>query len=136
MNKEEKHSNKCPICGRPTHKESKYCIFHASAEEKTEEEFKNALKKYIEEIKKDDKAYDFERFIFIGDMDFNKDLNITIFENANFRKTTFNGCANFKGATFEAGAYFTWCTFNGPAFFSNSTFEAGAMHLQWTCFFF
>ena len=126
MNKEEKNSNKCPICGRPTHKESKYCIFHASAEEKTEEEFKNALKKYIEEIKKDDKAYDFERFIFIGDIDFNKDLNITIFENANFRKTTFNGCANFKGATFEAGAYFTWCTFNGPAFFSNSTFEAGA----------
>ena len=43
MNKEENNSNKCPICGRPTHKESKYCIFHASAEEKTEEEFKQAL---------------------------------------------------------------------------------------------
>ena len=113
MNKEEKNPAKCPFCGRPAHKESKYCIFHASAEEKTEEEFKNALKKYIEEIKKDDKAYDFERFIFIGDIDFNKDLNITIFENANFRKTTSNGCANFKGATFEAGAYFTWCTFIG-----------------------
>ncbi len=51
MKKEEKSSNKCPICGRPIHKESKHCIFHASAEEKTEEEFKNALKKLIEEIK-------------------------------------------------------------------------------------
>jgi len=49
MNKEEKNYNKCPICGRLTHKESKYCIFHASAEEKTEEEFIEALKKYIEE---------------------------------------------------------------------------------------
>ncbi len=126
MSKEEKHSNKCPICGRLTHKESKYCIFHASAEEKTEEEFKNALKKYIEEIKKDDKAYDFERFIFIGDIDFNKDLNITIFENANFRKTTFNGCANFKGATFEAGANFTGATFNEHAFFSKAAFKTGA----------
>ena len=56
MNKEEKNPAKCPFCGRPAHKESRYCIFHASAEEKTEEEFKNALKKYIEEIKKDDKA--------------------------------------------------------------------------------
>ena len=40
MKKEEKSSNKCPTCGRPTHKESEFCIFHASAEEKTEEEFK------------------------------------------------------------------------------------------------
>lgn len=36
MKKEENNPAKCPICGRPTHKESKYCIFHASAEEKTE----------------------------------------------------------------------------------------------------
>lgn len=52
MNKDEKSSNKCPICGRSTHEESKYCIFHASAEEKTEDEFKEALKEYIQEIKK------------------------------------------------------------------------------------
>jgi len=51
MNMEEKSSNKCPICGRPTHKESKYCIFHASAKEKTEDEFKERLKEYIQEIK-------------------------------------------------------------------------------------
>jgi len=126
MNKEIVNPTKCPICGRSAHKESEYCIFHAGAEEKTEEEFKTALKEYVNKIKKEDGDYDFKRFIFVGDINFNDDLNITIFGNANFRKTTFNGCANFKGATFEAGAYFTWCTFNGPAFFSNSTFEAGA----------
>jgi len=126
MIKRRKHHNKCPICGRPTHRKSKYCIFHASAEEKTEEDFKRKLKKYVGKIKEKDNKYDFDRFIFIGDINFNEDLNITIFDNANFRKTTFNGCANFKGATFEAGAYFTWATFNGPAFFSNSTFKAGA----------
>jgi len=38
MNKEENNPSICPICGRPTHNESKYCIFHASAEEKTEED--------------------------------------------------------------------------------------------------
>jgi len=38
MNQEANIPTNCPICGRPTHKESKYCIFHASAEEKTEED--------------------------------------------------------------------------------------------------
>lgn len=71
-NKEKVKSNVCPICGRPTHKKSKYCIFHASAEEKTETEFKRALKKYIQKIKEEDKEYNFERFIFIGDIDFKK----------------------------------------------------------------
>jgi len=70
MKKEEKYSNKCPICKRQTHKTSKYCIFHASAEEKTEEEFKKALKGYIKEIKEKVKDYNFERFIFIGDIAF------------------------------------------------------------------
>ena len=126
MKKEEKSSNKCPICRRLTHKESKYCIFHASAEEKTEKEFKRALIKYAEKIKKEDGDYDFEKFIFVGDIDFKKDLNITVFGNANFRKTIFNGRATFKEATFKAGAYFVWTIFNGPSFFSNSTFEAGA----------
>jgi len=126
MNKRENNPSKCPICGRPTHKESKYCIFHASAEEKTEEEFKQALKEYINKIKKEDKDYHFKEFIFVGDIDFKKDLNITVFGNANFRKTIFNGRATFKEATFKAGAYFAWTIFNGPSFFSNSTFEAGA----------
>lgn len=126
MNQEEKNSNKCLKCDRPTHKESEYCIFHAGAEEKTEEEFKTALKEYVNKIKKEDGDYDFKRFIFVGDINFNDDLNITIFGNADFRKTTFNGCANFKGATFEAGANFTGATFNEHAFFSSAAFPTGA----------
>ncbi len=42
MNKEIVNPTKCPICGRPTHKESKYCIFHLSLEEKVEKEFRKA----------------------------------------------------------------------------------------------
>ena len=83
MNKEEKISSKCPICGRPTHKESKYCIFHASAEEKTEEEFKKALKEYIKEIEKENKGYDFKEFIFIGHSDF---TNIIFFMQVRRRR--------------------------------------------------
>jgi uncharacterized protein YjbI with pentapeptide repeats len=126
MNQEKNNSSKCSICGRPTHKESEYCIFHASAEEKTERDFKRKLREHVKKIKKDGDDYNFEKFIFVGDIDFKNDLNITVFGNANFRKTTFNGRATFKEATFKAGAYFTWTIFNGPSFFSNSTFEAGA----------
>ena len=123
MNKEEKYSNKCPICGRPTHKESKYCIFHASAEEKTEGEFKKALKEYIQEIKEEDKDYDFERFIFIGEINFKEDLDITVFKNANFENTTFKGDANFENTTFKGDANFWKTTFKGEANFRNATFK-------------
>ena len=51
MKKEKNNLSKCPICGRPTHKESKYCIFHARAEEKTKKDFKKA-DKIREDIRK------------------------------------------------------------------------------------
>ena len=101
MNKKEKNSNKCPICGRPTHKTSKYCIFHASAEEKTEEEFKLALKKYVDKIKKEDSDYNFHKFIFVGDINFKKDLSIDTFINADFREATFKEYAGFDEATWK-----------------------------------
>jgi len=37
MDEKMKVTNKCPICGRLTYKESKYCIFHEEEKEKTEE---------------------------------------------------------------------------------------------------
>jgi len=123
MDEKAKVTNKCPICGRPTHKESKYCIFHASAEEKTEEEFKQALKEYIQEIKEGDKAYDFDSFIFIGDINFKKDLNINIFKNADFDGAFFKGDARFEGVTFEGDAGFDRVTFEGDAGFDRVTFE-------------
>ena len=106
MKKEENNSDKCPICGKPTHKESKYCIFHASAEEKTEEEFKNALKEYIQEIKEGDKDYNFKEFIFVGSANFKKDLNIAVFKNAVFSEANFEERANFRKTAFEGSASF------------------------------
>src|SRR5665648_1047690 len=126
MKKEEDITNKCPTCGRPTHKESKYCIFHASAEEKNVGEFKEALKEYVNKIKKEDGDYDFEKFIFIGDIDFKKDLNITIFKLANFTEATFEGVANFTEATFSRFAYFTEATFSRVAYFTEATFKGQA----------
>ena len=149
MNKKNKEKVKlrvCSIegCGRPTHRESKYCIFHAGAQEKTEEEFKIALKKYTEEIKEEDKDYDFSGFIFIGNINFKDDLNITIFKNANFMDATFKGevyfvgiivkgnmstifkgNTNFIDATFEGNVYFSGAgtIFKGDAAFINATFE-------------
>src|SRR5665648_394646 len=132
MKKEEDITNKCPTCGRPTHKESKYCIFHASAEEKNVGEFKEALKEYVNKIKKEDGDYDFEKFIFIGDIDFKKDLNITIFKLANFTEATFEGVANFTEATFSRFAYFTEATFSRVADFTEATFEEVAYFIEAT----
>jgi len=131
LNKENKgkvKSNVCLIkdCSRQTHRESKYCIFHASAEEKTEEEFKKALKEYIQEIKEEGKDYDFEGFIFVGNINFKEDLNIIVFKKANFRNATFKGEADFKGATFKGEANFTGATFKQYADFTSATFEGDA----------
>jgi len=130
LNKEEVKSNVCPICGRPLHKKfnpllfsTLYCIFHAKVYEKEEKEFNQALKEYIQEIKEEDKDYDFEKFIFIGDINFNKDLNITVFKNANFENATFEGVAVFWKATFKGDANFTDTTFKGNASFMEATFE-------------
>jgi uncharacterized protein YjbI with pentapeptide repeats len=126
MNKKEDSSNKCPICGSPTHKESKYCIFHASAEEKTEKEFKKALKEYVNKIKKEDGDYYFNEFIFVGNINFKVDLNITFFKNADFGGITFKGNTNFTGTTFGGNTNFTGTTFEGSANFESTTFKGNA----------
>ena len=123
MKKEEKNSNKCPICGRSTHKESKYCIFHASAKEKTVEEFKEALKKHVTKINKGDGDYDFKEFIFVGNINFKKDLNVAILKNSNFKGATFKGYAKFGKVTFETVAGFSEVTFETDSDFSEATFK-------------
>ena len=127
-NKEKVKSNVCLIkdCGRPTHKESEYCIFHASAEEKTEEEFKQALKEYINKIVEEDSKYDFYRFIFVGQINLKEDLSINTFKKADFGGSTFNGDVDFKEVTFNGIAYFGWATFNGTTFFEGVTFNGDA----------
>ena len=121
MNKKEKSSNKCPICGRPTYKESKYCIFHASAEEKTEEEFKKALKEYVLEIEKKDKDYNFEGFIFVGDINFN---NIEFNEDPKFINAEFiYGSISFIGTRFEEKTSFLGVLFYGTVNFGGASFR-------------
>jgi len=126
MNQENSDSKICPICGRPTHKESKYCIFHAGAEEKTEEEFKKALKEYVNKIKEKASDYNFKKFIFVGNIDFKNDLDIAIFKNVYFEEATFESFAAFEKATFKGDANFREATFKGDADFGQSTFQRDA----------
>jgi len=131
MNQVEKSSKKCPICGRPPHKESIYCIFHAKAEEKTEKDFKDALKEYVNRIKEKNGDCNFVKFIFIGDIiDFKKDLNIKIFKNAIFSGATFEGHVFFLETIFKGKADFFRTTFKGDIYFSNVSFEGKADFLR------
>jgi len=128
LNREKVKKDVCQIeyCNKLTHKKSKYCIFHASAEEKTEKEFIAALKEYVDKIKEEDKDYDFKGFIFVGNIDFREDLSITVFKNAVFMKATFKGYAGFWEATFKGYAIFGGATFKRDAGFREATFEGDA----------
>jgi uncharacterized protein YjbI with pentapeptide repeats len=126
MKKEEDITNKCQTCGRPTHKESKYCIFHVGAEEKTEEEFTQALKRYVNKIKKEDGDYDFKEFIFVGKIFFKRDLHIKFFKNASFQCTTFEELACFEEVTFGGDTNFNVATFKGDARFGVAKFKGNA----------
>lgn len=132
MNKEKNNSKKCPICGRLTHKESKHCIFHASAEEKTEKEFKKALKEYVNKIKEADSDYVFFEFIFVGEINFKKDLTINTFKKADFNEAIFEGYADFSKATFKGHTNFYEATFRGGACFREATFEENAVFQEVT----
>jgi len=123
MNKEEKKFTKCPFCERSTHKESKYCIFHTSAKEKTKKEFKDALKEYVNKIKKEDDYYDFKKFIFVGNIYFKKGLSISTFKNTNFRDATFKGIADFNKVSFEKIACFKRVSCEKIANFQGATFK-------------
>jgi len=130
-NNEKIKLNICSIedCGRLTHKQSKYCIFHAKPDEKTEDEFKNALKEYAYEIKKENKDHNFSFFIFVGKIAFIKDLNITTFTNANFEGATFEDNANFERTTFEGRANFENAGFEGNVYFDQVIFKVNSNFL-------
>jgi len=127
LNEENKEKVKlyvCKIkgCGRPTHKESKYCIFHASAEEKTEGEFKEALKEYINKIKNEGINFDFKRFIFVGNISFENYFNERILKRMDFDEAIFEGDAAFYGIEFGWHAGFSGATFKKIANFSRAIF--------------
>jgi len=128
LNEEKVKSNVCQIeyCDRPTHKESKYCIFHASKDEKTQVEFIESLEEYINRIKEEDKDYDFREFTFVGDIDFDMFFKVKIFKNANFEGVTFNGSANFINTIFKGEANFHNSKFMDVTRFWSTTFEERA----------
>jgi len=124
MNKEAKKFNKCLICVRPTHKKSQHCIFHASAEEKTEKEFKEALKDYINRIIRESRVFNFEKFIFIGEIDFSKDFNLRKIHKCNFKGTEFYyGKVGFDNIEFSRETKFINCKFGSKVSFIGSEFR-------------
>jgi len=123
MNQENSNSKICPICGRPTHKKSQYCIFHASAEEKTEEDFKQAITKYVNRAMSESSGFNFKQFIFKGDLDFSKDFNLSEIQRCNFENTEFYyGKICFDNIVFLGETKFINCKFGSKASFVNSEF--------------
>jgi len=121
MNQENSNSKICPICGRPTHKKSQYCIFHASAEEKTEEDFKQAITKYVNRAMSESSGFNFKQFIFKGDLDFSKDFNLSEIQRCNFENTEFYyGKICFDNIVFLGETKFINCKFGSKASFAYS----------------
>jgi len=128
-------------CDRIPHKTSSdgHCIFHAKAEDKTVEDFRQALYKYLVKLERAKHvAYDFVGFIFVGEIDFKESFGLNVFKrvalfqnatfkgDAWFRDVTFKGKAWFSAATFERNAWFRDVTFEGDALFQNATFKGKA----------
>ena len=113
-------------CNRAPHKTSSdgRCIFHAKAEDKTVEDFSQALKKYLSKLKQaKDAVYDFVGFIFPGDIDFSEDFGLEVFKRVDFSHATFQGEARFWNATFQGDAWFWNATFQGEARFGDAIFK-------------
>jgi len=117
-------------CDRVPHKTSSdgHCIFHAKAEDKTVEDFRQALEKYLGKLKEGkDAVYDFVGFIFPGHTAFKETFGLDVFEKVSFSYATFEGNALFDNATFKGNALFDNATFKGNALFDNATFKGNAL---------
>ena len=99
---------------------------HAKLAEKEEEEFKKALKEYIEKIKENNLDYNFSEFIFIGKIDFEKEFKLNIFKYVDFMSATFEDEVNFRNATFESSADFERVTFKSVVYLIETTFKSHA----------
>ncbi len=128
MDEQKEKSNKCLMCDRETHNNLKYCILHAKAEEKKEDDFIKKLKEYIN-IQEEDKHYNFKYFIFIGNLNFKKDLNINILENADFEGATFLGTVDFEGVTFKEYIGFRKTCFKKDLIFAKNISQ-GTVNLE------
>lgn len=100
-----------------------YCIFHTKAEEKDEREFNEALESYISEIRAKDLDYNFNGFVFVGDINFEGDFKVRVFKNTNFVGAEFGGRVYFWAAEFRKGALFMGTIFRGDAYFVGAKFQ-------------
>lgn len=115
-------------CRRKTLKTSKdgYCIFHAEAEEKDVREFDKALKDYIEEIKTKDLDYNFRGFVFVGNINFRKYFELTVFKDIDFGAAEFHGDVHFEGVKFQEDVHFREAEFCKDADFQGAEFRGDA----------
>lgn len=129
MDKQKDKPNKCLMCDKEAYNNLKHCIFHAKAEEKKEKDFIEELKKYIKIIQEEGNNYNFKYFIFIGNLDFKKDLNINILVNADFEGATFLGTVDFEGVTFKEYIGFRKACFKKDLIFTKNIFQ-GTVNLE------
>lgn len=128
MNQEEFEHCAYAGCKRKILKTSKdrYCIFHAKAEEKDVREFDKDLKDYIEEIKIKDLDYNFNGFIFLGDINFRKYFEPTVFKDVYFGAAEFYGDVHFEGVKFQKNVHFEKVDFWKNAGFQEAKFRGDA----------
>jgi len=103
------------------------------AEEKDEKEFKRALQGHIDKIKAEGEDYDFAGFVFVGDIDFQKDLGVEVLRRAHFVQAKFEGKASFSGVCFEGLAAFYDAHFEKKVSFDSARFR-GWLFLDGTQF--
>jgi uncharacterized protein YjbI with pentapeptide repeats len=143
-------------CTRPVHGDTGLCIFHAPADKKDPQEFRNALARQTMEWQ-DEKAekWDFSGWVFVEadfyDHLFRRDMDFTaaqfvckasfgsshflkdaLFENAQFTDTAdfmsaqFTGKAGFRSVRFMGEAGFRSVRFRREADFESAQFTGGA----------
>jgi len=120
-------------CGRDLY-DGEYCIFHSKDIEGKKDKFNDTFWKEFERQKEKEKKYDFNGFVFPGDISFEAEdfRKIAIFLKtefhgvANFKSTQFHGDAIFMGAKFSVKADFAGAKFYKVGYFREIIFTGGA----------
>jgi len=93
------------------------------AEDKDKEEFREALANYVNQIRAKRLDYNFVDFVFVGTIDFQKHLGVTVLENAEFRGARFHGDVYFWETQFHGSAGFALAHFYGDTRFERVKFH-------------
>jgi uncharacterized protein YjbI with pentapeptide repeats len=105
-------------CGRDLY-DDKYCIFHSEDIEGKKADFG---REFWEEFKRQEEEYNFDGFVFPGDISFKE----KIFEkDVSFLNAKFSGSANFFNSQFSGEAHFGEAQFSGEVSFGRARFSGG-----------